>query len=85
LAQTKKIFKSYFPRDENILQVLCYLLQRITTLRAHETWSPIVIVNVGLHMNMERTNRRTRAVLKKTAVTNAVEEICQINRTQPFV
>jgi len=36
-------------------------------------------------MNMERTDRRTRAVVKKTLETTSVEEICQINRTQQFV
>jgi hypothetical protein len=34
---------------------------------------------------MERTGRRTRAVVKETAVTTSVVEICQINRTQQFV
>lgn len=31
---------------------------------------------------MERTDRRTRAVVKKTAETTSVEDIHKINRTQ---
>jgi len=34
---------------------------------------------------VERTDRRTRAVVKKTAEKTSVEEICQINRTQQLV
>jgi hypothetical protein len=36
-------------------------------------------------MNMERTDRRKRAVVKKTTEITSVEEICEINRKQQFI
>lgn len=34
---------------------------------------------------MERTDRRKRAVVKKTTEITSVEEICEINRKQQFI